>query len=106
MLIQRSGRRAVYLAVNLFLAVLQPFAQPAPADRADVERRVESILSQMTLEEKVDMIGGVDSFFIRELPRLNLPRLRMADGPLGLRNFAPATTLAPGLPFAPPSNPH
>jgi beta-glucosidase len=100
MLTQRSGRRAVYLAVTLLLAVLQPFAQPAPAGRADVDRRVESILSQMTLEEKVDMIGGVDSFFIRDLPRLNLPRLRMADGPLGVRNFGPATTMAAGIALA------
>ena len=83
MLTQRSARRAVYLAVTLLLAVIQSFAQPASDTRTDVEKRVESILSQMTLEEKVDMIGGVDSFFLRELPRLNLPRLRMADGPLG-----------------------
>ena len=100
MLTQRSGRRAVYLAVALLLAALQPLAQPAPGAPADVDRRVESILSQMTLEEKVDMIGGVDDFFIRELPRLNLPRLKMADGPLGVRNFGPATTMAAGVALA------
>src|SRR5260370_18973287 len=97
MLTQRSGRRVVYLAVTLLLAVLQPYAQPAPAGPAAVEQRVQSVLSQMTLEEKFDMLGGVDIFFIRDLPRINLPRLMMADGPLGMCNFGPPTTMAAGI---------
>lgn len=48
---------------------------------AEVERRVDAILIQMTLEEKIDLLGGIDGFFIRDLPRLKLPRLKMADGP-------------------------
>ena len=32
------------------------------------------------------MLGGVDGFFIRGFPRLGLPRLKMADGPIGVRN--------------------
>jgi beta-glucosidase len=54
----------------------------------------------MTLEEKVDMLGGVDGFFIRGLQRLGVPRLRMADGPLGVRNFGPATAFAGGIALA------
>jgi hypothetical protein len=41
---------------------------------------------QMTLDEK-RLLGGVDGFFIRDIPRLNLPRLKMADGPIGVHNF-------------------
>lgn len=55
------------------------------------EARVEAILSKMTLEEKIDMIGGVEEFFIRGVPRLNVSRMKMADGPLGVRNFGLAT---------------
>lgn len=69
------------------------------------ERRVESILAQMTLEEKLAMLGGVDGFFIREIPRLNLPRLKMADGPLGVRNFGPATAFAGGVALTATWNP-
>ena len=65
--------------------------------QAPIDRRVEDLLSQMTLEEKIDLIGGVDGFFIRGVPRLNLPRLKMADGPIGVRNFGPATTMAGGI---------
>ncbi|HXB53862.1 MAG TPA: glycoside hydrolase family 3 C-terminal domain-containing protein [Vicinamibacteria bacterium] len=90
-------------------SVLPAGAQPAPAPArtpsSDTERRVESILGQMTLEEKVDLLGGVDDFFIREVSRLSLPRLKMADGPLGVRNFGPATAMAGGIALAATWNP-
>jgi len=86
------------LLVNSFTpARAQTNAPPAPAE---VERRVESILGKMTLEEKIDMLGGVDGFFVRDVPRLGLPRLKMADGPLGVRNYGPATAMAGGVSLA------
>jgi beta-glucosidase len=90
-------------------SVLPARAQSAPAPArtpsTDIERRVESILGQMTLEEKVDLLGGVDDFFIREVSRVGLPRLKMADGPLGVRNFGPATAMAGGVALAATWNP-
>src|SRR5258706_9654226 len=71
----------------------------------EVEERVESILGRMTLEEKIDLLGGVDGFFIRDIPRLNWPRLKMADGPVGVRNFGPATAFAAGVGLAATWNP-
>jgi beta-glucosidase len=59
----------------------------------------------MTLEEKIDMLGGVDEFFIRGLPRLGIPRMKMADGPVGVRNFGPATAFAGGIALAATWNP-
>jgi len=71
----------------------------------EVERRVESLLGQMTMEEKIDLLSGVDGFFIRDVSRLNLPRLKMADGPIGVRNFGPATAMAGGIALAATWNP-
>jgi beta-glucosidase len=73
--------------------------------KAPIDQRVEDLLAQMTLEEKIDLIGGVDGFFIRGIPRLNFPRLKMADGPIGVRNFGPATTMAAGIALAATWNP-
>src|SRR5215472_503457 len=84
---------------SLLLISAQALAQ------TDVESRVQRILSQMTLEEKIDMLGGVDSFFVRGVPRLGVPRLKMADGPLGVRNYGPATTMAGGIALAATWNP-
>jgi beta-glucosidase len=73
--------------------------------QGDVERRVEAILARMTLEEKIDLLGGIDGFFVHDVPRLGLPRLKMADGPLGVRNFGPATAMAGGISLAASWNP-
>ncbi|HEY9285145.1 MAG TPA: glycoside hydrolase family 3 C-terminal domain-containing protein [Pyrinomonadaceae bacterium] len=72
----------------------------APRDAAAVERRVEEILGRLTLEEKIDLIGGVDDFFVRGVERVGLPRLKMADGPAGVRNFGPATTMPAAVAMA------
>jgi beta-glucosidase len=89
------------LVVTLVAAALLPAAGQAPsASSPEVENRVDSILSKMTLEEKIDYLGGVDDFFVRAVPRLGLPALKMSDGPIGLRNDGPATTLAGGIALA------
>ena len=93
----------LYLNVPFSFAQKQP--QIALSDMGAVDRRVESILSQMTLEEKIDLLGGVDGFFIRGIPRLGWPRLRMADGPMGVRNFGPATAMPAGIGLAATWNP-
>ncbi len=96
------------LLLNSFLPALgQQAAAPASSSpsQAEVERRVESILARMTLEEKIDYIGGVNDFFIRGIERLGLPPLKMADGPAGVRNFGPATTMASGVALAATWNP-
>src|SRR5579863_4107522 len=92
------------LVIVLVLSMATQAQAPA-ASSPEIERRVESLLGQMTLEEKVDMLGGVDDFYIRAMPRLGLPRLRMADGPFGVRNYGPATTMAGGIALAATWNP-
>src|SRR2546430_2242353 len=101
-----SAIAALVLLVPGFLSAPAQTSSARPAQSpSDVERHVESILKQMTLEEKIDMLGGVDGFFIRDVPRLGLPRLKMADGPLGVRNFGPATAMAGGVSLAATWNP-
>src|ERR1700675_2808880 len=43
------------------------------------DQRVEKFLGQMTLEEKLEYIGGVNAMSIRRIPRLGLPEIRMSD---------------------------
>ena len=61
--------------------------------QADVEGRVDSLLKQLSLEEKIDLIGGVDAFYIRDIPHIHFPRLKMSDGPVGVRNYGPSTAV-------------
>ncbi|MFN2516454.1 MAG: glycoside hydrolase family 3 N-terminal domain-containing protein [Pyrinomonadaceae bacterium] len=87
-------------ALGVTNGLAQVAAPGNASDTAAVERRVESILNKMTLEEKIDMLGGVDGFFIRDISRLGLPRLKMADGPMGVRNFGRATAMPGGIGLA------
>ena len=79
----------------------------APASPAgpEAEKRIEAIVSQMSLEEKIDYVGGTDWFFIRAVPRLGVPSFRMADGPFGVRLGSPSTAMAAGIALAATWNP-
>ncbi|MEP6819854.1 MAG: glycoside hydrolase family 3 C-terminal domain-containing protein [bacterium] len=92
---------SVIAALSLLIFnVIPNFGQTTWPTQTDVERRVDALLSQMTLEEKIDLLGGVDGFFIRGVPRLGVPRMKMADGPIGVRNYGPATAMAGGIGLA------
>lgn len=81
-------RIAFLLICGLAICAVCQTSQPS----RDVETKVDSMLKQLSLEEKVDLISGVDDFYIRDVKRIGLPRLKMADGPWGVRNYGPATT--------------
>src|ERR1700691_4202208 len=84
-------RKVQSICLLLFLFVLPAVSQTAPVSQGGTETRVDSLLKQLTLEEKVDILGGVYSFYIRANQRIGLPRLKMGDGPVGVRNLGPST---------------
>src|SRR6266568_4335788 len=86
--------------VTLLLLVSFSFAQaPLPAS-PEIEQKVNGILGKMTLEQKIDLLGGIDTFDVRGYPELGLPLLHTADGPIGVRNDGPATVMAGGISLA------
>src|SRR6059058_2106810 len=98
----RKFYSAVLFSLFGFLLAVAPIAAQTSATQSttQIEQGIDSILSRMTLQQKIDMLGGVDDFYIRDFPDLGLPRLKMADGPLGVRNYGPATTMAGGISLA------
>ncbi|MDP2337361.1 MAG: glycoside hydrolase family 3 C-terminal domain-containing protein [Bacteroidota bacterium] len=55
----------------------------SPSGKEDtVEAKVNNLLSQMTLEEKVDLVGGL-GFKTKENKRLGIPEIVMSDGGIG-----------------------
>ena len=59
--------------------------------------RAKELTEKMTLEEKLDYIGGYNEFYIRAVPRLGIPEIRMADGPQGVRNDTKSTLYPCGV---------
>ena len=86
-------------AVLLLLASFS-FAQAPMSASPEIEQKVNAILSKMTLEQKIDMLGGINTFDVRGYPGLGLPLLHTADGPIGVRNDGPATVMAGGIGLA------
>jgi beta-glucosidase len=83
--------------VRTLVALILLFVLGGSARAESVDDRVEKILSQMTVEEKIDYIGGVHAMSIRAVPRLDLPEIRMSDGPLGVRQDTPSTRYPAGI---------
>ena len=96
----KLGRRAACLLLLVLLVGMQAPVRSGSSVDSDADRRAEAILAKMTLEEKIDFLGGTDGFFVRAMPDLGVPPLRMADGPMGVRNFGPATAMAAGINLA------
>ena len=61
------------------------------------EQRAAEIVSQMTLQEKAEYVGGFEDWYIRAIERLGLPAVRMADGPQGVRNNTKSTLYPSGI---------
>ena len=93
------------LIVLLLCAVTAVPAQDRANTNPDVERRVNELLGKMTLEQKIDYIGGYKDFYVRPMPEIGLPAFKMADGPIGVRNYGPSTTYAAGIALAASWNP-
>ena len=47
--------------------------------------RIESLIKELTLEEKVSILSGSSAWHTTAVPRLNIPRVKMTDGPIGAR---------------------
>ncbi len=108
-MISTTHRRAILLAgVALAVSVAAGFGVRAqqqaaggdavPRETGDVAR-IDKLLAQMTLEEKMHLIRGEaepdstnqgQAGYLPGVPRLNVPSLRMADGPPGLLTRVPA----------------
>jgi beta-glucosidase len=69
-------------------------------NQAAVERRVDELLGKMTLEEKIDLIGGETPFRTHPVERLGVPFFQMTDGPVGAHIPAPTIAYAAGIGLA------
>jgi beta-glucosidase len=49
------------------------------------DSKIDSIIAQMTLEEKVHLLHGTGMFWSGGAERFGIPELQYADGPLGIR---------------------
>ena len=75
-------------------------AQAPVPDSPAIEARAKAMLAKLTLEQKINMIGGVDGMFTNAIPAIGLPRLKMSDASVGVRTWGPTTAYAGGAALA------
>jgi len=94
------SNRRLFAAIIFLSFIQQNVAQTALPSKADVEKRVDAILSKMTQEEKIEIIGGINDFYTRPIPRLGITSLRMSDGPMGVHDYGLTTAYPAGIALA------
>lgn len=95
-----SRRRSLLKMVGAALLMAVPCMASAQTGviTDEIVGKAKTIVSKMTLEEKVDYMGGdKDGFSVRAIPRLGLPAVKMADGPQGMRNNVKSTLYPCGI---------
>jgi beta-glucosidase len=97
-----NSRKLAVFVVSLFLVqfLAQLVSAQAGTSIPDVEKRVDSLLSQLTLDEKIEMIGGINDFYTRPVPRLGILSLKMSDGPIGVHDYGLTTAYPAGIALA------
>lgn len=88
------------LCLSITTALFAVVAAAQRAAPAETDRRVDAMLAKLTLEQKIDLIGGEEWMFIRAVPEIGLPRLKMSDGPMGVRSWGTTSGYAAGIGLA------
>ena len=84
------------ILLNSALAAAQA---PVPGSPA-VEAQAHALVARLTLEQKIELMGGIENMFTRPMPAIGLPRFKMSDGPVGVRTWGPATAYTAGAALA------
>jgi beta-glucosidase len=99
--------RQAAVAAATGVAVYAMAVGPASAKPDDFSPRVRGLVAQMTQEEKLALtVGGRDpsyggqAGYVPGVPRLNVPPLRLADGPVGVLNRYETTALPQAIGLA------
>ena len=76
-----------------------PSNAPYKNPKLPLEQRVQDLLGRMTIEEKASMLSGAGWMESVAVPRLGIPSIKMADGPMGIRSWLgpSSVTSAPGV---------
>jgi beta-glucosidase len=92
---------AVFSVLSLVLPGSSVAWAQAPApDSPAIEVQAHAMLAKLTLEQKIELLGGIDNMFTRPMPSIDLPRFKMSDGPVGVRTWGPTTAYTAGAALA------
>src|SRR5665647_1122975 len=106
--------------LSLFLLISGAVqAQKTKTPESIQEKKIQSLVKKMTIEEKVGLLHANSKFYVTGIPRLGIPEWALSDGPHGVRaeinrhdwgysgwTTDPATCFPPGTASAARWNPN
>ncbi|MGA7343477.1 MAG: glycoside hydrolase family 3 C-terminal domain-containing protein [Terracidiphilus sp.] len=95
-----SGVLGQFLLGCILAGTLTAAAQAPVEDSPAIEAQAHDLVAKLTLEQKIELIGGVDSMYTRPMPSIGLPRFKMSDASVGVRTWGPTTAYAGGVALA------
>jgi beta-glucosidase len=88
------------ITATMLMTSIVAYGQFTVSNPQAVDQRVDALVKKMTLDEKIDLIGGDTPFRTHAISRLNIPFFQMADGPVGAHIPAPTIAYAAGIGLA------
>jgi beta-glucosidase len=84
----------------VWLGGLSAAAQAPVPDSPAIEAKAHAMIAKLTLEQKVQLLGGIDNMFTRPMPAIELPQFKMSDASVGVRTWGPTTAYSGGVALA------
>lgn len=78
-------KKIVIILYSAFLSL------PGTSQTNSIQTNTDSLLALMSLQEKIEFISGYKNFNVKGIDRLNIPQIKMADGPMGVNGHGKAT---------------
>jgi len=82
-----------HLRLTVLLLFLLPIATALSAQQAinpDIEHRIDGMLAHLSLQQKLELLGGISTWYTHPEASIGLRCIRLSDGPAGLRSGIPA----------------
>lgn len=89
--------------IKIIIILFGHLFSQATLSNVQIENKIDSLLQQLTIEEKIDLLSGT-GFETKPISRLGIPSLKMCDGPLGV-NRGKSTAFPSGILMAATFNP-
>jgi Beta-glucosidase-related glycosidases len=91
---------AILVACLALILTSNTRAQAPVPDSPAIETKAKAMLAKLSLEQKIELLGGVDNMYTRPMPVIDLPRFKMSDASVGVRTWGPTTAYAGGVALA------
>jgi len=96
----RAACLVLLVAAGFTVGAMAAAAQAPAPDSPVIEAKAHELLGKLTIEQRIQLIGGVDDMFTNAEPSIQLPRFKMSDASVGVRTWGPTTAYAGGVALA------